>query len=68
MPVSDADVWRAAVLLVGRHGSAAPTHAALRADELMAAGDTKGWTVWDRICCAVEELLRDEPAEGETLH
>lgn len=53
----DIDVWRSAKLLVDRHGPDAAIHAAMRADELLAAGDVDGQMVWKRILRAVEELL-----------
>ena len=56
----DIDVYRAAKLLVDRHGEDAPIHAAVRADELMDAGHMDGRAVWLRIKAAVEELLRVE--------
>jgi len=68
MPVNDPDIWRAAKLVVDRHGEEAPIHAAQRADELMAIGDTEGWEVWKRISRAVDELLRAEPLPGERRH
>ncbi len=68
MPIADPDIWRAANSLIRRHGDDAPIHAAQRADELMAAGDTEGWSVWKRICSAVTELLRDELEPGERRH
>ncbi len=58
------DIWRAAKLLVDRHGDEAPVHAAMRADELLAKGDIEGQRVWMRILRAIEELLRgrgDDP-------
>lgn len=60
----DIDVWRAANLLVDRHGEEAPVHAAMRADELLTQGDVDGQRIWKRILRAVEELLRgrgDDP-------
>jgi hypothetical protein len=60
MPISDPDIWRAAKLLVDRHGQDAPTHAAQRMDELMASGDTVGWSVWKKICAAMGDLSRSE--------
>lgn len=67
-PITDPDIWRAAKLLVDQHGTDATLHAAQRADELMAAGDTEGWGVWRRIARAVDELLRAEPRPGEKKH
>jgi hypothetical protein len=60
------DIWRSAKLLVDRHGEDAPIHAAMRADELMGAGDMDGRAVWLRIKAAVEEMLRIEA--GGALH
>lgn len=54
---SELDIWRSAKLLVDRHGADAPITAAPRADELLAAGDTEGRSVWLRIFEAVKELL-----------
>jgi hypothetical protein len=63
----DIDIWRAAKLLVDRHGDEAPLHAAMRADELMAEGDIDGQRIWMRILNAVSELLRDR-SSNEPLH
>jgi len=60
----DIDIWRAAKLLVDRHGDEAPIHAAMRADELLADGDVDGQRIWKRILSVIEELLRgrgDDP-------
>ncbi len=46
----------------------ADIEAALRADELMEAGDMEGRAVWLRIVKAVEELLAKERPEGEKVH
>ena len=37
--VAEIDIYRTAKLLVDRHGPDAPIHAAMWADELLAAGD-----------------------------
>ncbi len=42
---SDLDTYRAAHLLIERHGDDAPIEAAMRADELMEAGDIDGRAV-----------------------
>ena len=55
-------------LLIKRHGGDAAIHAAMRADELMEAGDMDGRAVWLRIVKAVEELLAKERPEGEKVH
>ncbi len=65
---SDLDVYRAAHLLIGRHGDDAPIEAAMRADELMEVGDMEGRAVGLRVVKAVEELLAKERPEGEKVH
>lgn len=59
------DIWRAAHLLVKRHGEDAAIVAAQRADELMAQGDLDGQRIWLRILATVRELQRIKPAAGE---
>ena len=46
---SDLDIYRAANELIKQHGGEAPIHAAMRADELLEAGDMDGKAVWMRI-------------------
>lgn len=59
------DIWRAADLLVKRHGDDAAMVAAQRADELLARGDIDGQRIWKRILAAVSELQRKTPTAGE---
>ncbi len=66
--IPDLDIFRSAQVLVKRHGPDAPVHAAMRADELLEAGDLDGYTVWKRILRAVEELQRAEPGPGVRVH
>ncbi len=63
---SDLDIYRAANILVKQHGADAPIRAAMRADELLEAGDLAGLAVWKRIVKAVEELLSKERPAGVT--
>ncbi len=65
--IPDLDIYRSAQVLIKRHGQDAPIHAAMRADELLEAGDLDGYAVWRRILRAVEELRRAE-ALDEKLH
>ncbi len=51
-----------------RYGDDAPIEAAMRADELMEAGDIEGAAVWKRIGKAVEELLSKERPEEAKVH
>ena len=67
--VSDLDIYRSANLLVKQHGDEAPIEAAMRADELLEAGDLDGQRVWLRIVKAVTELLdMRTPDDSATLH
>ena len=69
MPMtSDLDIYRSAQALVKQHGADAPIHAAMRADELLEAGDLDGYAVWKRIVKAVEELQGTVPKSGEAVH
>ncbi len=65
---SDLDIYRAAHELIEQHGDAADIEAAMRADELMEAGDMEGRAVWLRIVKAIEELLSEERPEDAEVH
>jgi hypothetical protein len=54
--ISDLDIWRAAYLLIGRHGAEAELEAAKRADLMLDRGDFEGQTVWRRIRRAIVEV------------
>ncbi len=60
--------YRAAHLLIKRHGDYAPIEAAMRADELAADGDMEGRAVWLRRVKAIEELLSEERPGDAELH
>ena len=64
----DLDIFRTAKLLVNQHGEEAPIHAAMRADELPAAGDLDGQAIWKLIFKAIDELLVSERPEDAGLH
>ena len=49
------------------HGDNAPVHAAMRADELDAAGDEAGQRVWVAIIAAISELNPHERRPSESL-
>ena len=66
--ISDLDIYRSAKLLVDHHGQDASSHAARRADELLAAGDLEGQGVWLRIGKAIDKLLAETPHARELLH
>ena len=65
--MDDRDIWRAANLLIQKHGQDAVLHASQRADELLDRGDMDGSRVWQRIHEAVQQLLRERPGDGETV-
>jgi len=65
---SDLDTYRSANELIKQHGDAADIEAAMRADELMAAGDMEGEAVWLRIVKAIEELLSEERPDDAEVH
>ena len=48
--IPDLDIYRSARALVQQHGPDAPIPAAMRADELLEAGDLDGYTVWKPAC------------------
>ncbi len=59
--IDDRDIWRAAELLIDRHGKNATTEAMKRADALAAQGDAAGKVVWLRILEAIEKLQSTVP-------
>ncbi len=65
---SNLDIYRAAHLLIERYGDDSPIEAALRADELMEAGDMEGEAVWLRILKAINELLSEERPADVKVH
>ena len=46
---SNIDIYQTANELIKQHGDDAPIHAAMRADELLEAGDMDGQAVWKRV-------------------
>ena len=65
--IPDLDIYRAANALIKKHGKDAPIHAAMRADELLEAGDLDGYAAWKRIIKAVEDLFFEERPAGVTV-
>ncbi len=56
------DIWRAANLLIGRHGADADLEAARMADAMLNRGDIEGQRVWMRIRRGIKEL--QAPLDG----
>ena len=59
--ILEIDIWRAALLMIKRHGEKALDESAARADELAIAGDDDGATTWRRIMAAVTQLANRTP-------
>jgi len=66
--VEDIDVWRSAHHMMKRYGDDAAVKAAMRADALLAAGDTAGFQVWQRVVAAIGELGREKPSASEPVN
>jgi uncharacterized protein DUF6961 len=60
--IPEIDIWRAANLMLKRHGEKALEQSATRADELAAGGDHDGADIWRRITAAVEQLASNTPS------
>jgi hypothetical protein len=56
MPVSEVDIWRAANMLIERHGADALIEAGRMIDRMLEHGDLEGRAVWRRIKKAIEAL------------
>ena len=68
IPLDPSDIWRAANLLVKKHGFDAAVVAAQRADDLLASGDIVGEMIWKKVVEAIHELQRPEPKEDEHMN
>ncbi len=60
--LSEWELWACANEAIRQHGFDAPIHAAMRADELLEAGDLDGSQAWRLIMHRISDLLK-EPAE-----
>ncbi len=64
----DLDIYRAATVIMKQYSEDARVHAAMRASEMIEAGDLDAHAVWKRILKAIHELQRAEPKSGEAVH
>ena len=65
----DIDIYRTANLLMKQRGALeAEIEAAQCTDELLAAGDMEGHSIWLRVVEAVRELSIAGPAPSGTVH
>jgi hypothetical protein len=62
--ISDLDVWRAANLLIERHGAEADIEAARLADLMLERGDGPGHLLWLRIKRAIVEWQAAPPGRA----
>ncbi|WP_207479612.1 DUF6961 family protein [Arenibaculum pallidiluteum] len=62
----EADIYRAANLLIQQHGDEAAIHAAMRADELREQGDEAGYATWKRIVTAIDALQAQSIPPGSS--
>jgi hypothetical protein len=60
--ISDLDIYRAANLVIKRHGSDAVIEAARMVERMLDLGDLNGRDLWRRIRRAIEML--QAPADG----
>jgi hypothetical protein len=60
--LSEWELWACANEAVRQNGFDAPTYAAMRADELLGAGDLKGAQHWRLIVFRINELLAQPAA------
>jgi hypothetical protein len=67
-PVSDTVVWRAGNQMIKRYGAKAAMEAAMRSNAALEIGDSFNYELWQRVCMAVQELERQNPGSGESLH
>ena len=65
---SDIEIYRSAKLLIDRHGDDAVIEAAMKADQMLEAGDLDGLATWNRILRAIEELRAGKRPEGANFH
>ena len=62
------DTYRTAAILVEHHGDDASIRVTVITDAMRNMGDLEGYEVWKGILKAVEELLREEPGDGERVN
>jgi hypothetical protein len=68
MMTNERKIWEAALMLVRRHGAAAPEIAEREAQRLRRGGDELTCVVWCWIARSTAELLRPTPGSGERIH
>ena len=64
MTIDDIDIYRAAKLLIDKHGNEAAVIATKHATKMLDDGDVDGYAVWKRILRAIEQLESTKPGPG----
>jgi hypothetical protein len=67
MNEKDSDVWKAAALVIEKHGADSVEYAERRAKEALDADDVPGHGIWLAIAEAIRELLRTA-GKGDTVN
>ena len=62
--ITDREIWQTAGLMIKRHGHEAAIQAAMRADEMLEAGDVVGAATWKAIMRAIDQLQDETPTGG----
>ena len=60
--ISDLDIYRAAHMLLERHGAEATLEAAKMIDAMLERGDIEGRAVWLRIKQAISDIEARQPS------
>jgi hypothetical protein len=66
--ITEADIIRAAKLVIWLRGVGAHDRARHRVGDLRLTGDHEAAEIWRRIAKAIEQLQAKAPAEGEKVH
>jgi hypothetical protein len=66
--MDELDVWRAAQVIINRHGADAELVVARRVDHMIARGNADGEEIWRKILAAIRELQKNRPPPGEARH
>ena len=64
----DIDIYRAAKLLIDKHGDDAQLRAIKRTIKMLDSGDVDGYAVWKRIVDAIDDMQRETLRPGEHRH
>jgi len=66
--LADRELWRAANLLIDRHGRNATLAAEEQIDVMRARGDVERQVTWQYILAAINDLQQARPAMSECHH